>query len=367
MNKLACLLIVVLLCGCSRDEVIVTESKTLNTMLKQAPLERVDLDQHPIDTVYAERFIHFNSPALLQQEVFISNPVSLVHTDRFFYVITRHAPFIVQFDRKGNLVTKISREGRGPNEFDIITNVAKNNHYIFITDGGNARINVYDHAMDYQRSFSSPNVELTLISHYIELPATDEYMLLKTTREADNLISLVGTDSNQRRIRTFFPRLIPPGQQPQAVNNFLADISDDKIMVVAYVGLPYLFLFDDTLRHNYTIVLETEKFAGHIPSLDPETDVGQERGVRVITTNITWIESNYLMVVNSNIITILKKDRASFSIQGRYKLEYEDPEVAAEHDYGVLIRIIDLDEQFMYLTSSFDDGVYRFPLTKIGL
>lgn len=354
-----------LICSCNEEYKISTESETLNDLVNSTDIQRLNLDKFPVDTVYAERFIHFQSEDLEQQEVFMSRVVSLMSTDNYFYVINQKAPFIVQFDKAGNYLKKIGREGEGPAEFNQIKKVAKDKAHFYILDSGNARIYIFDHKMNFQSAFTKENISFAM--NQSDMFAHENMLYVQNINGQNKALRILMVNSSPHSVKTYLPRLVPPGKQPKAVNVFHGDVNSNGTTSIAYLGLPYIISFDSSEQVRNTIVLESSEFEGRIVSLHLMPDEGLGVGVVHVISAVYWITKDTLMVVNPNIMTILKKQGDEFKVIGRYKIEYASEEEAQNHQYGVNLRVMDFDNEFMYLTSSFDNGVYRFPLSKIGL
>lgn len=366
MKYILLIILSILFCSCSEEEpTIATESEKINTLVNATDIQKLNLDSYSVDTVYAKRFIDFRSLELEREGVFISNVLSLKSTDTFFYTISRKAPFIVQFDNKGNLIKKIGEMGKGPAEYLQIKKAAQNKEHFYLMDSENARINIHDNEMNYLSTFSKDNIVYAL--HTSDMFVSEDHIFFQNIDGNDNSVRVVSTDSAHQNISTFLPRLIPPGMQPKPVNSFFGDVNREGNIAIAYLGLPYILFYDTDYVAANTIVLESTDFEGKIPSLEPKPDNGSGIGVKVIISSMKWISDLHLSIINKNVVTILQKSEGRFQVQGRYKVEYADEEEAKKNQYGLNLRVIDFDDNFMYSTSSFDNGVYRVPLSKMGL
>lgn len=167
------------------------------------------------------------------------------------------------------------------------------------------------------------------------------------------------------------PMLIPNGKQPIALNNYIASSSNFGSTAISYFGLPYILIYDSTLNHVNTLVLNSSSFEGKVPSLIPTENIeGIGTSITKIIYDFKWVDDDNLILVSSgHIISILKrKADDNFELKKRFKLEYAKGEAVANHSsFGINIHVLATDETSIYVTSIFDRAIYKVSLLELGI
>lgn len=125
-----------LCCGCSNKEKDNTIIKEINCNLDYYE----DIDFHTlIDSVeYIKLETNPNS--------LIDNIAKIVYYDNRFYILTDSQNSIFEFDRHGNYINKLERQGGGPEEYVMISDftINKDNSALTILDSSQNKLLVYD-------------------------------------------------------------------------------------------------------------------------------------------------------------------------------------------------------------------------------
>lgn len=67
------------------------------------------------------------------------------------------------------------------------------------------------------------------------------------------VISIHETGQEFKKVDSIMPVLVDPGTGPFGVNATTVVTSNDQDFLISYYGLPYIFVFDDQLKHKKTI------------------------------------------------------------------------------------------------------------------
>lgn len=182
--------------------------------------------------------------------LFLAEPTDVIALGDSVYIadIKHHA--IMVADRQGRLVRQIGREGQAPGEFIEPALLAANDRYVFVYDHGNRRVQVFDHRFDYVRSI--PHGFLWLSRTIV---ADDNRLFLPESITDSLMISVYDAEQSFQKKTALMPRLLPLGQQPLALNIALVT-TDGTDACAVYIGLPYVFCFDDRLAHQRTFVFK---------------------------------------------------------------------------------------------------------------
>jgi len=354
------------LINCHNQKNVNTESLELNKVLNSAPIEYFNFDDYSIEIAYVDRFINFDSPDLTRSNIFIGNILDIKNTSQNFYIFSRNYPFIYQFDNDGNFIKNFGTQGRGPRDIGAIHKVAKNNSNIFLLDNKNSRIIVFDHIFNFKRTFSDRSLDFFI--HSGDMIASEKKFLAQMYTGRKRLISFFDIHQNFKKTDSLLPPLIPFGMQPKIVNNYTAAIDKNSRLATSYFGIPYIFVYDSLQQLNYSIELNSKYLSENSVSLKPIQDSSVDFRIPKLISNLFWIKENYLLVVNRNVISIFETDNRTVSLKNRFKLEYSDSELALKHqEHGVSIRLMDNDDKYLYLASNFENGVFRIPLSKLGI
>lgn len=181
--------------------------------------------------------------------IFLAQPMDMIVVGDSIYIadVKQHA--IVVADLRGRLIRLIGGQGQAPGEFTEPARLAANDDFIFVYDHGNRRVQVFDHRFEYITSISHGFMWLRQ-----SIVADDDQLFLPESVMSDSLMVAVHTARQPfQKEGGFMPRLLPPGQQPMAHNTSVVT-TDGSNVCSAYIGLPYVFCFDNDLSEQRTLV-----------------------------------------------------------------------------------------------------------------
>lgn len=250
VSRLILLMAVVVLVGCSNAETPHTGliDIDLPESLLGGEQVAVDLDSAELVELAPDRTI---GGAADSTGLYLAEPTDVITVGDSVYVadIKHHA--IMVADRQGRLVRRIGRKGQAPGEFIEPARLTANDRHVFVYDHGNRRVQVFDHQFGYVRSI--PHGFLWLGRTVV---ADDNRLFLPGSAISDSLMIEVYTAKQPfQKKAALMPRLLSPGQQPIALNDALVTTSGSGVCGV-YIGLPYVFCFDDRLAHQRTFVFK---------------------------------------------------------------------------------------------------------------
>lgn len=364
MYRIWIIIVIVFIGSCNSSTEISTESKILNNFANKANIQTVNLDTHSIDTLNSEFFVKF-SLNLEKKNVFVNDITGMGHTKEYFYLFTDENPFVIQFNRNGDFLQTFHPEGKGPGELMSLDKATITDEYIILLDATNSRISLFDHSMNFQKGYNVKGVDYT--GHYSNFEATSKRILMQNTANTDSVIKVYSLNDG-KEVKNIMPRIIPAGMQPAAVNGYLASINNTNGIVTSYFGLPYIFHFNDSFELKKTIIVKAKYFQESIPSLIPQKErSGHHVGVTLIISNLNWFEQNKILMVNRNVISIIKTENSDAEIIKRFRFDFPDAPSRRANDFGVRIEFVSYDESYFYVTSNLDNGIYRVSRDVIGI
>jgi hypothetical protein len=268
LYSLSVLFVLCLVLGCSTEEdpaeralkMIPSEAPdTLQKLITAAPLQVLDLDAPPADTVRLSRDQTMGRPASPDSP---DSPVlgragGMVAVEDSFYIADRDHQALLVMNKEGNILHKLGRRGSGPGEYKAIGMIIRNREYIFVADVKRAELQVFRPDYEYVTSIRNRSV-----GFWPNIAVNDSMLLMEAPiKDGINLIQSRNAYPPWEEGKSFFPQLIPEGYQPQTYNSYLVSMNNQGQIVVCYTGLPYLFLYDDQLNHTATIAMDSDHFS----------------------------------------------------------------------------------------------------------
>lgn len=365
MNKLAIVIFTIFFsCVSEKKFEVDTESNQLNDLINISKISTINTESIKTDTVFVEEHISFESSVFLDNKVFVTDLIGINITESNSVIFNRNFPFIINHNEDSDSLKVIGKEGKGPNEYSEIKNVVISENYNYAVDPSNSRISKLDKNFDFINVFTNEKIDFQTSQSEYSIFKDDLVLPIKNN---EKYLAGIFNNKNGALKASFLPRLIPIGKQPAAVNNYKISSSKNGKMGLAYFGLPYIILFDENLKAVQTIIIQSEEIKEKTSSLKPiEDNSGLGVGVSQIIFGIEWIDDSHLMVFRKNMIYILQEIQGSFNLINKVKLEYSDEALAKKHKiYGVKFRVTDISNDFMYVSSNFDTGIYSLPLDKL--
>lgn len=214
---------------------------------KSIPLALTNVPEHQIQP----SFILFGD-SIAGTDKFLVNPTGIVKFKSHFYILDRNLKSIVKLDEEFKFVNIIRQEGRGPGELLNPLDLEADSNFIYIYDGGNLQLSAFNENFEFISSVEGlPSLNNKNIS------ANNYFVLAIDKKLAVDNNFLLHIKENKTLItkKRAFPQIIPPGEQPLALNSLSFHSNRHGNWIAAYRGLPYLFYFDKDHVLNYYLEL----------------------------------------------------------------------------------------------------------------
>ena len=339
------------LAACQSGEIPLTrfeDSPIIDSLLTSAPHFVVNTD------VEAERWIANTRLGIPTDSLILGRPQSMIAIGDSVYISDRQSEAIFAVGTDGYLSRKIGNPGKAPGEFTNLWKMQYNGSHVFIFDQGDqGRIQVFTRSFDYLNSLSHS-------SWWQQFAVSPDYMLLECPG-GDWLICTRSTSSPYAWIESgkLLPVLNLPDQEGED-NHVVAISPEGDRIALAYMGLPYIFIYDDQFRHLRTIRFEGEDVRNFEPvGIPGGVPAGVVKpGTFAFIETITFINSRYLVArVHriDNYIFDLSEDNYELvrKIIFRPINDPEERENVAAADFL-------LHRNYLYVSSPWEEYVYGY-------
>ena len=237
---------------------------------------------------------------------FFAGVRNVVFYKNSYYVLDNRMNEIYLFDKEFNFLAKAGRKGRGPADFDRPVDFTIQNDTIFVVEQGNMRVQLFD--IDFE--------PLTLINYYAYgfgnkfISVTEQSIFLKDYHPANDYIFQVYDRKTLAKTDSLMPIIISPFENPTALNNIEFDVNPNGTIVIAYTGLPHLFVFNSQLELEYFLTLQFEGSSlidGKYLTLDNQ--LTQNTAVKSLVRAVLIDDKNNIIINTSgNLIYVLESD-----------------------------------------------------------
>ena len=333
------------LTACQSGETALTrfeDSPVIDSLLESAPHFVVDTDIEP------ERWIATTRLGTPTDSLFLGSPANMISVGDSVYISESYGHNIFAVGDDGYLSRKIGTQGKAPGEFNHIWGIDYDGSHIFIKDFG--RIQIFTEKFEYVGSFS-----LFAIAFQQQFSVSPDYILLEC----------IGIDWLVCPYRKLPPyswiesvRLLPvlevDGRSGENVNAVTVSPEGERI-AVAYLGLPYIFIYDDQFRHLKTIRFEGKRVRDFEPAVGhPDGSLGGiEPGTRGFILRIKFLNSRYL-IVNSEGNYVIDLSENDYEIAAKVIFStYDDTEKINPEDFL-------LHGDHLYVSSPWEEYVYGY-------
>ena len=182
------------------------------------------------------------------------------------YIVDTKLKSIIVADKYGRLVRKIGREGGGPGEFEKPMNITNNNDYVAIYDSRNWSVDLFDIKFRFLKKIRSST---RAFSRGIGMD--NKYLYCKTfffRKEANIDVFSLNKDSLGKYIQSiYFPLLGKPQTRNAVMNSSTFAVNKDGYIFYAYVGIPYLFIYDNHHKHCASIKFNAKFFKKELEAI----------------------------------------------------------------------------------------------------
>ena len=346
------------LIACQSEELTRFEdSPIIDDLLAAAPHFVANTDKEP------ERWVATTRLGLPTDSLILGRPSHMIAIKDSIYIAEEFGHNIFAVGAGGYLNRKIGRQGQGPGEFTAVIGLQHSSSYIFVKEA--ERVQVFTETFEYVDSFYSVDFLMRRFSvspDYTFLQCPGDYL------ENDWIICARSTSPPHDWIPDIelLPTLDLPNQSGE--NGSVVTITPDgERIALAYLGLPYIFVYDDQFRHLRTIRFEGKQVQNFQPSGFPgaagiDLPHGVEGFTQAFIRTIKFINPRYLIAAVSKgggrgdyIFDVSENDyRLAKKINFR---PMNDPEERGDiHADDYLLQ-----GEHLYVSSQWHEYVYGYP------
>lgn len=263
----------------------VEDSPVIDRLLDSAPHFVANTD------IEAERWIATTRLGLPTDSLILGRPSSMIAIGDSIYISERYGHNIFAVGNDGYLNRKIGAQGKGPGEFTGVMGIDYNGSHIFVKDLG--RVQIFTEKFEYVSSFLTLNTGMQW-----RFSVSPDYVFLECIG-IDWLVCPYSISPPYAWIEPIklLPVLDFPDRSGENSNLVAVSPGGDQI-AVAYLGLPYIFIYDGQFRHLKTVGFEGKRVRDFNPVVThPDGPSGGiEPGTRSFMTTIKFLNSHYLLV-----------------------------------------------------------------------
>jgi len=332
MNIKIGFLLILLITSCSNQEsqreIPVSESDVLNKFVRQAPVQFIEVDTTATQTILLEEEDIIFDTRDNEDAIELGRLSKVSNVGNRFYVWSFSTNRIHRVDMDGALSGPYGSTGKGPGEYSLLADFGANDSLIFMTDLEDARINYYDHDMNFLDQIDNMLVE--------NISLNNDYIVFNSRWSGrgfncDGFILSRYKIGNMSEKVEFMPCIIPAGYQPAVHNNAVAKINNNNEVTASYNMLPWLSIFDADLNLSRTLIIDDPRYADedvvpiNIHKPNAERNPGGIGGSTLLSKFIL-LDNGDLIIQNKEILYLKKQQDGSYSIKGNFALQGPDGE-----------------------------------------
>ncbi len=345
LGPMGTLLLLFSLTACQNGETTLTrfeDSPVIDSLLESAPHFVVDTDIKP------ERWIATTRLGTPTDSLFLGSPGNMISVGDSIYISESYGHNIFAVGDDGYLSRKIGTQGKAPGEFNHIWGIDYDGLHIFVKDFD--RMQIFTEKFEYVGSF--PNVTR---ASQLQFSVSPDYIFLGCIG-IDWLICPYSKLPPYSWIESarLLPVLEVDGRSGENGNIVRVSPEGNRI-AVAYIGLPYIFVYDDQFRHLKTIRFEGKRVRDFEPAVGhPNGSIeGIEAGTRGFITSMKFLNSRYLMV-NSEDNYVLDLSENDYEMAAKVIFTtFDDTEKINPDDFL-------LHGDHLYVSSPWEEYVYGY-------
>jgi len=260
--------LIIIITGCSSqnlNQIPETQNARLDSLLQSALITTINIDHFPVDTVVATKknVMGLKSSSNMPLDDPLGVVRGIVKIGDSLYIGDLQQNCIWVMDDHGVWIRKIGNKGKAPGEFGQLLNIIHNSHNVITLDRANARIQFYNSHLKLLTSFIYRVVGNILDGKNVAV--TDSVLYLSRGRGYKNLIEICRSVPPFDSLGTFWPRLIPFGDQPGGFNNIYDDANSHGLLSIVYNGLPYIFIINKNQKINHIIYVKSSHYKNPPP------------------------------------------------------------------------------------------------------
>ncbi len=332
--------------ACQNGETTLTrveDSPVIDSLLDSAPHFVVNTD------IESERWIATTRLGIPTDSLILGRPSNMILVGDSIYISELHGHNIFTVGNDGYLSRKIGAEGEAPGEFNYIIGIDYDGSHIFVKEL--ERVQIFTEKFEYVGSFFNPS---SLMQDRFSV--SPDYIFLECIG-IDWLICPYSKLPPYSWIKSvkLLPVLDLDGRSGENGNIVTVSPGGDQI-AVAYVGLPYIFVYDDQFRHLKTIRFEGKRVRNFNPALAPPdgSPGGMEPGTRAFMITIKFLNSRYL-IVNSedNYVIDLSENDYEMAAKVIFSTFDDTEKITVPWDFV-------LHGDYLYVSSPWQEYVYGY-------
>ncbi len=330
--------------ACQNGETTLTrfeDSPVIDSLLDSAPHFVVNTD------VESERWIATTRLGIPTDSLILGRPSYMISVGDSIYISESYGHSIFTVGDDGYLSRKIGAQGEAPGEFEHIIGIDYDGSHIFVKDF--KRVQIFTEKFEYVGSFFD-------FSTPFRFSVSPDYIFLECIG-IDWLICPYSKSPPYSWIKSvkLLPVLDLDGRSGENGNLVTVSPGGDRI-AVAYMGIPYIFIYDDQFRHLKTIRFEGKRVRDFNPAVGPPdgSPGGMEPGTRSFMTTIKFLNSRYL-IVNSKGSYVFDLSENGYEMAAKVSFStFNDTEkIAAPGDFL-------LHGDHLYVSSPWKEYVYGY-------
>ena len=333
------------LTACQNGETTLTrfeDSPVIDSLLDSAPHFVVNTDIEP------ERWTATTRLGFPVDSLILGRPGNMISVGDSIYLSESYGHNIFAVGDDGYLSRKIGGQGKAPGEFNHIWGIDYDGLHIFVKEFG--RVQIFTEKFEYVGSF--PNFTTGSQRQFSVSP---DYIFLGCIG-IDWLVCPYSKVPPYSWIESakLLPVLEVEGRSGENGNAVTVSPEGDRI-AVAYIGLPYIFVYDDQFRHLKTIRFEGKRVRDFEPAVGhPDGSLeGIEPGTRGFMITIKFLNSRYL-IVNSedNYVLDLSENEYEMAAKVIFSTFYDTEKI----DPGDFL----LHGDYLYVSSPWEEYIYGY-------
>lgn len=339
--------------SCSNDEVVIlnTPNDVLNSQLNSASSTSVILiDSTSVDTVFADQS-NVISPQGNEPEVVMGRVSGLSSLNEIIYLSDLQNSSVWRIDKNNDSMNLIGRSGSGPGEFEMLMGIEINSSSIFTVEP--SRIQQFDTTMTYVD-------EISQVVFGEKIAVSENYLIAPLNPNAnDFLLQVREAQAPFEEIARFMQPIIPPGFQPGAYNNVEFSINDSGQIAAAYLGLPYLFIFNEEFNIEQVIHFEFDGDGLENPSPEPVRNAEAMR-VSSFIENLNLLDDGTIYFTHSMNMYKLVQERERYRLDKTIHYTFSDPVKREETPWGLQPTSLHVHDDIILVGSIFEESIYHF-------
>ncbi len=272
-------------CRQSPEFVRVIESEIIDSLLAAAPQTVLDVDALP-EQVWRPNL----ELGHMRDSLILGNFFRFTIVQDSLYVADAQANAIFVSGLDGLLRRRVGREGSGPLEFDGLSSLAFAAPHFFASE--TSRLQVLSTRLEYVATAPSRFSVSAAFGEGLSASATYLYAPCPMGHEA--LVCPRETEAPYEETKPFLPSL--GITQPPMDLVAVGATPEDQFVFAAYVGLPYVFVFDDNHQHVHSIIFTGTSVKEHAGNYKMEQPGIPGVGLRHLIPVFHVLNNEYIAV-----------------------------------------------------------------------